>query len=105
MTVYAEQRNISLNTRSVEQGIFINSIESVVLDKEFEIGLSKFISSTVAGGILVKTRDGKNNWYPIVPANTLIFLNCIEILTSGDDWQGFSRTTVPGAEFTAYGSE
>lgn len=66
--------------------------------------VAKFVKSDTSGGILVVNKDGIHCWLSGVAANQLTPFMFSQILSSGTDWEGNSRTTV-SANFQWYGGE
>lgn len=95
--MYTVDKAIKMNSdnRSAEMGLYPAIIGEATLDQPIGF-LAKFIMNSAAGGILVRGKNGQNQWIPYVAANALFPFVFDMVLTSGDDWQGNARTTTSG---------
>ena len=89
-----QDKAIKMNSdnRSSEMGLFPAIAGEATLDEPIGF-LAKFIMNTASGGILVRGKNGLNQWIPYVTENLLFPFEFDMVLTSGTDWQGNSRTT------------
>lgn len=92
---YDKAIKMNSDNRSAEMGLYPAIAGDVTLDEPIGY-LAKYIMNTASGGILVRGKNGRNQWIPYVAANQLFPFQFDMVLTSGDDWQGTARTTTSG---------
>lgn len=84
--------NPGIYTKTAFYGLYVRKMGAVTLDVSFGYN-ALWVRAIGAGDIVWRSWDGEINFFKSAGTGEWLPLNAVEILSTGTDWEGVSRTT------------